>query len=200
MSASHQADLHQAEFPSAIKTWNDPGFQSVMSTDDELHADNNPAVVAPWTGSCSFVSPAIDDVEIISIPISRHLEPNNRQFSRVPMTSKQNFGTLVVNRRTYQCRLVEISIGGFGILVVDPADFRNGTTGSLRVNGLNYIVSVSRVEKRSEGSFVGLKQIEEVLDHRHGLPGQPRASITWMLAGLSIALIGVLVWLLGKSA
>jgi hypothetical protein len=135
-----------------------------------------------------------DETPLIEEPTPKSIESNNRQFARCAIVEDRTTGILFMNGRSFDCRLVEISIGGFGVVIAGQPKFFPGTIGSLRAPGLNYIVSVTRQEVRDGGAFVGLKQLEEILDRKQRLPGQPSPVLGYLIAGLSGALIATLMY------
>lgn len=123
-----------------------------------------------------------------------HDGANRRQFMRCKLTGEQTQGSLFVNGKCFACRLMEMSIGGFGILVAGNPEFAAGTSASLRAPNLSYVVQIARVENREGSCFLGLKQIEEVLDHSQRLPGEPVVEPGYTLAIVSGLLISVLAY------
>ena len=118
-------------------------------------------------------------------------ENNQRQYSRCSLSAEGTMAILGVNGRRHHCRVVELSIGGFGVVVQGRVELNSGTVCSLRAPGFNYIVSVTRLQTRSDGLFVGLKQLEEVLDHEQHLPGDPSPTLGYAIAGIAGTLIAV---------
>jgi|GEM_PF-3299379 len=116
---------------------------------------------------------------------------NQRQFARCAFSTAQSTGTLTINHRRFDCRLVEMSIGGFGVVVDGFMKMAPGTIGNLRAPGLNYIVSVTRQEPRLDGMFVGLRQLEEVVDARKYGFSRSLPAVNYLMAGLAGALIAV---------
>ena len=109
---------------------------------------------------------------------------NLRQFSRCPISEDRTSAVLCMNGRRFDCRLVELSIGGFGVVVVGQPNFPTGTVGNLRAPGLNYVVSVSRKETRPGGMYIGLRQIEEIIEAQC-LPGDASSIVGYLIAGVA---------------
>lgn len=124
----------------------------------------------------------------------RKSEEKHRQFARCPIARPQMMGTLNVNGARYHCCLTEMSIGGFGVIVAGHRKFTPGTIGSLRTADMNYVVRISRLEERPEGIYVGLKQLEEVLDRQIRLPGEPSGLMGYLLAAVSGGLVALLTY------
>lgn len=123
--------------------------------------------------------------------ISHSIMANQRQFARCAFSTAQSTGTLSINHRRFNCRVIEMSIGGFGVVVDGFMKMAPGTIGSLRAPGLNFIVSVTRQEPRQDGMFVGLRQLEEVVEpHQYGF-GKTLPAINYVMAGLAGALVAV---------
>ncbi len=119
----------------------------------------------------------------------RSTEPNQRQFYRCPLPEEQSVGILNLNGHRFHCRIVELSIGGFGVVLTGKPQFALGSIGSLRTPSLNYVVSITRQEDRDGATFIGLKQLEEVLDSNQRLPGEPSSVWGYLVACVSGALI-----------
>ncbi len=119
----------------------------------------------------------------------RTLENNQRQFSRCPILEEHTTAALNLNGRWIECRLVELSIGGFGVIVPGQMQLKTGTVGSLRAPGFNYVVSVTRLESRPDGIFIGLKQLEEVLDQKQFRTGETSPLVSSLVAGIAGILI-----------
>ena len=120
---------------------------------------------------------------------------NGRQFARCPIDAQQMPAILNVKRRRFDCRIVEMSIGGFGVILQRDLTLPSGTIGSLQAPGLNYIVNVTHQESRPEGTYIGLKQIEEVLDDQH-FPGQPSPMVGYVVSSIAIGAIVAFSYLL----
>lgn len=129
----------------------------------------------------------------------RAAEDNQRQFSRCRISHQQMMGTLNVNGARYHCCLTEMSIGGFGVIVAGHRRFITGTICSLRTADMNYVVRISRLEERPDGIYIGLKQLEEVLDRQVRLPGEPSTAMGYLLAALSGGLVALLAYFISTG-
>jgi hypothetical protein len=109
---------------------------------------------------------------------------NQRKFSRCEISQERPRALLTLKGRRIDCRLVEMSIGGFGVITAESLQLHPGTTGSLRAPGLNYIVGVTHQERCPEGVYIGLQQVEEVLEPGR-LPGDPSPVVRYLLAGVA---------------
>lgn len=126
--------------------------------------------------------------------IRRTLETNHRQFSRCPLPARGTAAILTVKGRSYDCQLVELSIGGFGVIVPGLPNLAIGADGNLRAPGMNYVIKITRQEIRQGGTFIGLRQILEIVD---GDPMQPNAHspvIGYLIAAVAGALIATLMY------
>ena len=135
-----------------------------------------------------------DELLEASLPFRTPTETNHRQYSRCPIAEERTTGILTMNGRSFDCRLVEMSIGGFGVVLLGRPALIPGTVGSFLAPGLNYVVSVTRVEGRPGGAYVGLKQIEEVIDSNGVLEPQHSTALGYVVAGISGALIAFLAF------
>jgi hypothetical protein len=115
-----------------------------------------------------------------------------RQFSRCPMIADGTSAILTLNGRSYDCQLVEMSIGGFGVVIPGLPKLTRGSEGRLRAPGLNYVVSMSRQEIRPGGTYVGLRQIEEILDNPPYIPHPP--IVNYLIAAVAGGLIATLMY------
>lgn len=121
-------------------------------------------------------------------------ESNQRQFARCPIPEEQTSAVLSANGRSYHCQLVELSIGGFGVLIPGSPKLYPGIEGRLRAPGLNYIVGVTRQEARPGGTFVGLRQIEELLGTNPYQPNANPSFVGYLLAGIAGAMVATLMY------
>ena len=124
-------------------------------------------------------------------PVQKPFEPKNRQFSRCPIVEDRTTGTLTVNGRTFDCRLVEMSIGGFGVVVSGKPAITTGAEGHLRAPGLNYVVSVTRLEGRPGSVYVGLKKLEEIAEPPLSFRRHHSAAWGYIVAAFSGAMIAL---------
>ncbi|WP_010582498.1 PilZ domain-containing protein [Schlesneria paludicola] len=126
--------------------------------------------------------------------LQKPLETNQRQYARCPLPQESVTARLNLNGRKLVCQLVELSIGGFGVVVQGKPNLSAGAIGLLSAPGMNFIVSVSRQEERSDGVYIGLKQIEEVLDD-HPFSRAGRASpLGYAIAAFSGAMIATVAY------
>src|SRR5262245_57178715 len=56
------------------------------------------------------------------------VEPNQRQYARCPVPDNQTTGILSMNHGRYHCRIVELSIGGFGVVIEGNPKLVQGDT------------------------------------------------------------------------
>ncbi|MEK6260959.1 MAG: hypothetical protein AABP62_20355 [Planctomycetota bacterium] len=91
------------------------------------------------------------------------MSENQRQFSRCPLSNDQSSTALVVKGRSITCKLVEMSIGGFGVVTRQAVRVSDNDPVHLKTRGLDYIVRVTYQKPCDEGVFLGLKQVEEIL-------------------------------------
>ena len=91
------------------------------------------------------------------------MSANHRKYWRCPLSDDPSPTVLVVNRRSITCKLVEMSIGGFGVITGKTVRVGDNDRVRLKTRGLDYIVRVSYQKPCDEGVFLGLKQVEEIL-------------------------------------
>lgn len=112
-------------------------------------------------------------------------ESEQRQFSRCAFSEEGTPAILTVRGRQVGCHLIEMSIGGFGVVIAGPARFDCGTECQLQARGLNYVVRISRREERPDGTYLGLQQVEEIIHPRQYLAGQYSQSISLLIAAVA---------------
>ena len=122
---------------------------------------------------------------------SRQNAPNQRQYSRCPISEKAESATLNMNGRHFHCRLVELSLVGFGVVTSAQLRLTPGLVGGLRTRGLNYLVKVARQETRPDGTFISLTQIEEVSENQL-FPGENASRLGYLIAAVAGALIATI--------
>ncbi len=88
---------------------------------------------------------------------------DHRQYSRCPLSDETSPTVLVVNRRSIACKLVEMSIGGFGVIAGKTVRLGDQDRVHLKTRGLDYIVRVMYQKPCDEGVFLGLEQVAEIL-------------------------------------
>lgn len=114
------------------------------------------------------------------------MSANQRKYFRCPIEDSQQSVELTVGWRRVKCRLVEMSIGGFGVVAPKPIRVTGEQAICMKAGGLNNIVRVTHQEPCDDGVFIGLKQVEELLtNERMPLPTQQ-----WMIPAAWIAALG----------
>lgn len=98
------------------------------------------------------------------------MSANQRQFSRWPLSDDNSSTVLVVKGRSILCKLVEMSIGGFGVIARQAVRVGDKDQVHLKTRGLDYIVRVTYQKPCDEGVLIGLRQIEELLPDNTFLP------------------------------
>lgn len=88
---------------------------------------------------------------------------NQRQYARLPLPGEDSSAELIVNRRPISCRLVEMSIGGFGVIAPKQTSVAINALVYLRTRGSDFIVRVIEQKSRTDGVALGLLQVEEVV-------------------------------------
>lgn len=126
--------------------------------------------------------------------VRRSVETNQRAFARCAILEQRASGILTVKGRSYDCQLVEMSIGGFGIIVPGIPKLPIGEDGKLRAPGLNYIVKITRQEIRPGCTFVGLRQVEEIVDRDPHLPNASPPVVGYVIAAVAGAMIATLMY------
>ena len=91
------------------------------------------------------------------------MSANQRQFTRWQLSDESASAALIVKGRSIACKLVEMSIGGFGVTTAQPVSVGDTDQLHLKTRGLDYVVCVSYQKPCEGGHFIGLKQIEEIL-------------------------------------
>lgn len=152
---------HDFDFDPAVTAWFVPPNRSTYAPVETAVQDSKSRSRQLHELSLMLHQPDETDAEP---QWQKPLENNQRQYARCPIPQESVTARLNMNGRKFVCQLVELSIGGFGVVVGGQPNLTAGAIGLLSAPGLNYIVSVSRQEERPDGVYVGLKQIEEVLD------------------------------------
>ncbi len=113
------------------------------------------------------------------------MSPNQRQFHRCPLTAAPS-AALFVGRQKIDCWVIEMSIGGFGVLIGQSLPLTAEPLARLKFQGLNYIVRVTRQEMQDEGVIVALEQIEEIVPNTTQIPSTPLeqclTGVAWVTA------------------
>ena len=133
--------------PTTVMPFRPLGKQSDLSCDD-------PAI------RVAAQSQHLDDLmRLMNLPESKEpradrvsipLRAKPRQYTRLPVSTMDSIAEFRVLGRRYDCRLQEMSIGGFGIYLPRLLSVHPGTLAHLYAPGLNYVVSVSRIEPKGE--------------------------------------------------
>jgi hypothetical protein len=125
------------------------------------------------------------------------MRANQRQFARLPMLGDDASAQLIIKRRKIPCRLVEMSIGGFGVLAPKDTRVEKDELACLRTRGSDFIVQITYQELQHDGVSLGLKQVEEVPPPSNQTIKAPR----WMTAAFLMAAAGSILiaslWLSG---
>jgi hypothetical protein len=119
------------------------------------------------------------------------MSQNQRQYFRCHHSTIQSDGLLVVGRRKIPCHLVEMSLGGFAVIVSRALPAMTAPLANLKVRGLEYIVRVTRQEPRDDGVLVALEQLEEVLPNPSLIPSTPLG--IWLTRAAWVAAIALVI-------
>ncbi len=111
---------------------------------------------------------------------------NQRQYARLPLGGEDSTAELIVNRRSISCQLVEMSIGGFGVVAPPQTQVAINDLACLRTRGADFIVRITYQEQQANGLSLGLKQVEEVLPNTAATGAAPR----WMATTCVLAAVG----------
>lgn len=103
-----------------------------------------------------------------------------------------------MDRRKVNCRLIEVSLGGFAIVAADRIENIRNPVGRLNVQGLAYVVRVTRQEARGDGVMVALEKVEEILPSTVSVGGRCATGFAW-IAAISIVVAAV-YYLAGEHA
>lgn len=117
--------------------------------------------------------------------------PNQRQFFRCPLPGGQSLSVLVIGWRRFPCRLIEMSLGGFAVVVPRVLPPMPQSLARLKVQGLDYVVRVTRQEPRNDGFLVALEQVEELVPNCATIPATPAGR--WLTATAWMAAVGIVV-------
>lgn len=123
---------------------------------------------------------------------------NDRQYHRCPISDDQPPAVLQIDRRKVNCRLTEVSLGGFAVLAPSQLEDIRDPVGQLDVQGLAYIVRVTRQETRRDGVMVALEKVEEILPSTVSVAGRFATGFAW-IAAISIVMAAV-YYLAGDQA
>lgn len=123
---------------------------------------------------------------------------NDRQYHRCPISADHPHAVLLVDRRKVSCRLVEVSLGGFAIVASCRIENIQNPIGRLDVQGLAYVVRISRQETRGDGVMVALEKVEELPPSTVSVAGRCATGFAW-IAAISIVIAAV-YYLAGEHA
>lgn len=123
---------------------------------------------------------------------------NDRQYHRCPISADHPHAVLLVDRRKVSCRLIEVSLGGFAVVASRQIENLQNPIGRLDVQGLSYVVQVTRQETRGDGVMVALEKIEEILPNTVSVAGRCATGLAW-IAAISIVVAAV-YYLAGEHA
>ncbi len=117
------------------------------------------------------------------------MSENQRQFWRCQLSGDDSSTVLVVNGRSIPGKLVEMSIGGFGVIARQAVKAGDDDRVHLKTRGLDYIVRVTYQKPCDEGVFIGLKQIEEIVPDNTAPPETLPwlTSVAWAAALSTVA-------------
>lgn len=161
-----------------------------------------PAPEEPSSYPIESVLSRTDELEQLLLSLQESKYPPNaysrrsdqRQYSRCAISEERTSGILTLNGRSYDCLLVEMSIGGFGVIVPGVPRLICGSEGRLRAPGLDYIVRMTRQEIRSGGTYIGLRQIEEILDSNPYYPNSHPPIVNYLIAAVAGGLIATFMY------
>ncbi|MBS0204666.1 MAG: hypothetical protein JSS49_17315 [Planctomycetes bacterium] len=97
---------------------------------------------------------------------------NNRHYHRCPLPDARP-AVLVVDRHNIDCWVFDMSLGGFGVLVAEPIPVMHEPLARLQVQGLTYIVRVTRQEIREDEVLLALERIDEIVPDPATIPATP---------------------------
>jgi len=113
------------------------------------------------------------------------MSENHRQSLRWPFSDDESPTMLVVNGRSHVCKLVERSLGGFGVITGKTVRVGENDQVRLKTRGLDYIVRLSYQKPCDDVVFLGLKLIEEILPD-NTVP-RAHASAKWLTTAAWVA-------------
>ncbi len=113
---------------------------------------------------------------------------NQRQYARLPLGGEDSSAVLIANRRSIPCQLIELSIGGFGVIAPQQTRVAIDDLACLRTRGSDFIVRVTYQEPHADGVTLGLKQVEEVVSDPAITNSAPpwMATTFWLAAAVSL--------------
>jgi len=81
------------------------------------------------------------------------------------------------------CKLVEMSIGGFGVIARQTVRVGGDDDVHLKTRGLDYVVRVTYQKPSDGGVLIGLKQVEEILPDNT----VPPETVPWLTTAAWVA-------------
>ena len=96
---------------------------------------------------------------------------------------------LTIGRQKIACHIHDVSLTGFGIVVLQPLPILEDKLGRLQIGELVYIVRVARQEVKRHGVLVALEQVEEIVPNLTVTPAT--AFGRWMTRLAWVAAIGI---------
>ena len=150
-----------------------------------------------WSVSLDFAPHPASTGCDLSNEVGHAMSINQRQYARLPLPDEDSSAELIVNRQPISCRLVEMSIGGFGVLAPKHTKVAINDLACLRTRGSDFIVRITNQEAQADGVALGLKQVEEVLRNPAVTSFFPPWLTTtfWMAAAGSV--LAASFWLFG---
>jgi len=115
---------------------------------------------------------------------------NDRQYHRCPILDDQSSAVLLIDRKKVNCRLSEVSLGGFAIVAQSSLMDIQDPVGRLNAQGLAYIVRITRQEVRGDEVMVALEKVEEIPPNAVSFAGRCATGFAW-IAAISIVVAAV---------
>lgn len=106
------------------------------------------------------------------------MSADQRQFVRWPTIDDDCISCLIVNGRTIRCQLVELSIGGFGVIAQQAVEVGSHERVVLKSHGSEYVVRVKFQKPSEDCFFIGLERIEEIFPANM----MPRSRAPWLVS------------------
>ena len=130
--------------------------------------------------------------------MSNNLAPDRNEFVD-PLPQDQSTATLLIDGQRLPCRLTEVSINGFSVVVSRATTFRGEPIGRLVTHDNSYKVQLMTQEARYDGYLVSLVRLEESPDE---LLTKPQKWIIYASRCCTIGLVLALAYnfLLGPGA
>jgi len=119
---------------------------------------------------------------------------NHRQSVRWPILDDNSPTVLVANGRSHVCKLVERSLGGFGVITGETVHVGENKPIRLKTRGLEYSVRLAFQKPEDDTVYLGLELLEEILPDNMHPPASASAkwltTVAWVVA-LSIVTVAV---------